>query len=208
MPRGDLLSDAPKLVLLNKPYRVMCQFTDSMGRLTLARFLSLPGVYPVGRLDYESEGLVLLTNSGRLQHLISDPKSMKPKTYWVQVEGRPDPKKLSLLRRGVHLRTGSARAVEAGMIAAPPVWPRDPPIRERQSIATSWLKITLLEGRKHVVRHMTAAVGCPTLRLIRYSVGPWTLDGLRPGEWKEVSLPRDWESRLDRPPASRPREAI
>jgi 23S rRNA pseudouridine2457 synthase len=186
----------PRLVLLNKPYRVMCQFADRMGRLTLASFLSLPGIYPVGRLDYESEGLVVLTDSGRLQHLVSDPRNKNPKTYWVQVEGEPGPEQVALLLRGVHLPDGQARASHVAIIAEPRLWPRDPPIRRRASAPTSWLEITLEEGRKHVVRHLTAAVGCPTLRLIRYSVGPWTIGSMQPGEWKEISLPQNWESHL------------
>ncbi len=207
MFKANFPTRVPQLVLLNKPYRVLRQFTDRMGRLTLASFVPLAKVYPAGRLDYESEGLVLLTDSGWFQHLIADPSGKNPKTYWVQIEGWPRPEDLSLLLGGVQLPGGIVRASAAEIIAAPPVWPRDPPIRERQSSPTSWLRITLREGRKHVVRHLTAAVGFPTLRLIRYSIGPWTLDGLQPGEWREISLPRDWEPELDRPAASRTREA-
>lgn len=195
-------SRAPRLVLLNKPYRVLCQFTDRAGRPTLGSYLPMQGIYPAGRLDYESEGLVVLTDSGQLQHLISDPKSKRPKTYWVQVEGRPTQEQLGLLLRGIRLAGGKAMASGAILIAEPPVWPRDPPVRKRRLIPTSWLQITLREGRKHMVRHLTAAVGCPTLRLIRYSVGPWTIGGLQPGEWREILLPAQRELWLDRPAPS------
>ena len=190
----------PRLILLNKPYLVLCQFTDAEGRPTLADYLPLPDVYPAGRLDYDSEGLVLLTDHGPLQHQIADPRHKLPKTYWVQVEGEPTAEVLQRLRRGVPLKDGLTLPAQAEVIAAPDVWPRTPPIRERQSIPTTWLRLTITEGRNRQVRRMTAAVGYPTLRLIRWAVGPWTLDGLAPGEWRAVEPPRDL---APRPPSLR-----
>ncbi|MCW5850010.1 MAG: pseudouridine synthase [Anaerolineae bacterium] len=180
-----------KLILLNKPYLVLCQFTDAEGRPTLADYLPLPDVYPAGRLDYDSEGLVLLTDHGPLQHLIADPRHKLPKTYWVQVEGEPTADALQQLRRGVLLKDGLTLPAQAQVMAPPDVWPRTPPIRERKHIPTPWLALTISEGRNRQVRRMTAAVGYPTLRLIRWAVGPWTLDGLAPGEWRDIAPPRD-----------------
>lgn len=175
------------LILLNKPFRVLCQFQDDRGRSTLADFVPIPGVYPAGRLDYDSEGLLLLTDDGKLQARISQPRSRMPKTYWAQVEGRPDAEQLRRLEDGVALKDGPARAVAARSIEPPAgLWQRDPPIRYRKSVPDSWIEIVLTEGRNRQVRRMTAAVGLPTLRLIRYSVGDWTLDGLAPGAWREV----------------------
>ena len=172
-------------MLLNKPYDVLCQFTDAAGRKTLADFLDVPGVYPAGRLDADSEGLVVLTANGRLQARIAQPGSRLRKTYWVQVEGTPSEASLHALVDGVTLRDGPARAVEALAIAEPAtLWPRDPPIRVRKAIPTAWIAVTLDEGRNRQVRRMTAAVGLPTLRLVRCTVGAWSLDGLRPGEWR------------------------
>ena len=179
------------LVLFNKPFRVLSQFRDPDGRRTLGDFIDVPGVYPAGRLDYDSEGLLLLTDDGRLQARISDPRAKTPKTYWAQVEGVPTRAQLEELAAGVALRDGPARAVSARSIGEPnDLWRRDPPIRYRQRVADSWIEIVLTEGRNRQVRRMTAAVGLPTLRLIRYAVGDWTLDGLRPGEWREVRAPR------------------
>ena len=176
------------LILLNKPFRVLSQFQDRDGRTTLADFVDVPGVYPAGRLDYDSEGLLLLTDDGRLQARISQPGSGTRKTYWAQVEGVPTPAQLDELVSGVHLKDGPARAVAAQQIEAPTaLWERDPPIRYRASVPDSWIEIVLTEGRNRQVRRMTAAVGLPTLRLIRYSVGEWTVDGLAPGEWQKVS---------------------
>jgi len=173
------------LILLNKPFRVLCQFRDREGRATLADFIDVPDVYPAGRLDYDSEGLLLLTDDGRLQARISQPRSKIRKTYWAQVEGQPTEQQLEQLLRGVKLKDGMARAVSARAMNAPAaLWERDPPIRYRASIPDSWIEIALTEGRNRQVRRMTAAVGLPTLRLIRASIGPWSLDGLAPGEWK------------------------
>ena len=173
------------LILLNKPFRVLSQFRDADGRATLADYVDVPGVYPAGRLDYESEGLILLTDDGRLQARISQPRSKMPKTYWAQVEGIPDEKQLQRLVRGVELKDGPANAVSARRIDEPArLWERDPPIRYRKNVPDSWLEIVLTEGRNRQVRRMTAAVGLPTLRLVRNSVGDWTVDGLEPGQWR------------------------
>ena len=173
------------VVLLNKPYGVLCQFTASDGRPTLAEFVGARSVYPAGRLDADSEGLVVLTACGALQARIAHPRHKLAKTYWVQVEGEPQPSQLAALIVGVELRDGMARADEARQITEPvALWPRDPPVRVRRAIPTAWLAITLHEGRNRQVRRMTAAVGLPTLRLLRWSVGKWTLAGLQPGESK------------------------
>ncbi|MBV9788693.1 MAG: pseudouridine synthase [Chloroflexi bacterium] len=174
-----------RLIVLNKPYLVLCQFSDSEGRPTLADYVSVPAVYPAGRLDHDSEGLVLLTDSGRLQERISDPRHKLPKTYWVQVEGEPSPGALQQLEQGVDLKDGRTRPATAKLIEPPDVWPRTPPIRERRNIPTAWLSLTITEGRNRQVRRMTAAVGYPTLRLIRAAVGPWSLGMLQPGEWRD-----------------------
>ncbi len=175
-----------RILLFNKPYWVICQFSRDGVHPTLADYIALPGFYPAGRLDTDSEGLLLLTDDGVLQHRITDPKHKLPKTYWVQVEGVPDEAALQRLRRGVELKDGMTLPAEARLIAEPgSLWSRNPPIRERKSIPTSWLALTIREGKNRQVRRMTAAVGLPTLRLIRYSIGEWTLDGLAPGEWRE-----------------------
>ncbi|MFO1302616.1 MAG: pseudouridine synthase [Burkholderiales bacterium] len=180
----EALRDGRAVVLLNKPYGVLCQFTDPAGRPTLARLVDVPGVYPAGRLDADSEGLVVLTGNGPLQARIAQPGAKFPKTYWVQVEGRADPGALASLVEGLVLRDGPARAIEARAMPEPSaLWPRDPPIRVRKAIPTSWLAVTLDEGRNRQVRRMTAAVGLPTLRLVRWAVGPWTLEGLASGQW-------------------------
>lgn len=174
----------PKIILFNKPYGVLCQFTDKQGRPTLADFISQSSVYPAGRLDRDSEGLVVLTDDGRLQHKISDPKNKMEKTYWVQVEHEIDDDALLALSQGVELSDGKTLPARARRMQAPAsLWPRKPPIRERRNIATSWLELTLTEGRNRQVRRMTAAVGFPTLRLIRYRVGSWTIDGIGSGEY-------------------------
>lgn len=157
--------------------------------MTLAQFIKWPGLYPAGRLDYDSEGLLLLTDDGSVQHRVSEPRYGLEKGYWAQVEGEPSPKAVARLERGVRLKDGSARAVSARVIEEPSgMWPRDPPIRYRARIPTHWLELRLDEGRNRQVRRMTAAVGLPTLRLIRSAIGPWTIDGLAPGEWRELTF--------------------
>ncbi|WP_025560804.1 pseudouridine synthase [Sphingomonas sp. UNC305MFCol5.2] len=175
------------LILFNKPYDVLCQFTDEgSGRPTLADFIKVPGVYPAGRLDRDSEGLLLLTDDGRLQARIADPKFKLPKSYLVQVEGDVTEAGLASLRQGVRLKDGMTRPAEAERIAAPALWPRDPPVRFRKTVPDCWIRLTIREGRNRQVRRMTAAIGHPTLRLVRWSVGDWTLDGMAPGEWREA----------------------
>jgi 23S rRNA pseudouridine2457 synthase len=177
-----------RLILFNKPYGVLPQFTDpGQNRPTLAGFIPLPGVYVAGRLDLDSEGLLLLTDDGKLQARIADPRHKTPKTYWAQVEGIPDEGALERLRRGVTLNDGPTRPAQARLIEEPDgLWPRDPPIRHRAAIPTRWIELTLREGRNRQVRRMTAAVGHPTLRLVRCRIGEWTLDGLAPGQWREI----------------------
>lgn len=190
-----------RLILLNKPFRVVTRFARSDERPTLADFVAVPGVYPAGRLDHDSEGLLLLTDDGRLQALITDPRHALAKVYWAQVEGTPTPEALARLRDGVDLNDGRTRPAGAREIAEPAaLWPRDPPIRWRAAIPTAWLELTLREGRNRQVRRMTAAVGLPTLRLVRASIGPWTLEGLAPGQWREVpeAEVRAWRAELER----------
>jgi len=184
---GRAVASGPRLILFNKPYGVLAQFTDEGAgpkRPTLADFVEVPGVYAAGRLDRDSEGLLLLTGDGRLQARIADPRFKTAKTYLVQVEGEPDEAALEALRRGVRLKDGMTRPAQAERIDPPELWPRDPPVRFRKSVPDCWLKLTISEGRNRQVRRMTAAVGFPTLRLVRWSVGEWTLDGLSPGEWR------------------------
>jgi 23S rRNA pseudouridine2457 synthase len=185
--RGDR---PPRILLFNKPFRVLSQFTDSAGRATLADHLHAPGFYAAGRLDYDSEGLLVLTDDGALQARIADPRHKLPKTYWVQVEGRPTAEALARLRRGVRLKDGVTQPAEVAEMAAPAIWERNPPIRYRKHVPTSWLVLTLREGRNRQVRRMTAAVGLPTLRLIRVRVGDYELGTLAPGEWRELPASR------------------
>lgn len=177
----------PSLILLNKPFGFLCQFSPSGGRPTLAGLVSVPGVYPAGRLDTDSEGLVVLTDDGRLQARIADPRHKLEKGYWVQVEGVPGPQALEALRRGVDLGEFVTRPAHVEVIGEPAgLWPRDPPIRERRAIPTAWLDLRIREGRNRQVRRMTARAGLPTLRLVRYRVGPWSLEGLVPGQWRQA----------------------
>ncbi len=175
-------------LVLNKPFGVLTKFTDTTGRPTLAGLVGVPGVYPAGRLDQDSEGLLVLTSEGWLQARISDPSSHWPKTYLAQVDGIPDEDDLESLRKGVLLKDGLTRPAGARLVKEPAgLWPRDPPIRFRREIPTQWLELVITEGRNRQVRRMTAAVGHPTLRLIRWAVGPWSLDGLAPGRWRELT---------------------
>jgi 23S rRNA pseudouridine2457 synthase len=181
------LSSPRKAVLIafNKPFNVLCQFTGGAGRRTLADFVTEKAVYPAGRLDYDSEGLLLLTDDGKLQQRIADPRHRTKKTYLAQVERIPDEKALALLRRGVKLKDGMTAPAGARLVEQPDwLWPREPPIRHRLNVPTAWLEIKLAEGRNRQVRRMTAAVGHPTLRLVRVSIGAWSLDALRPGQWE------------------------
>ena len=173
------------VLLFNKPFGVICQFSRDGLHPTLADYIALPDFYPAGRLDTDSEGLLVLTDDGQMQHRITDPKHKLPKTYWVQVEGTPDGAALEKLRKGVSLNDGMTLPAEVQLMGEPVQWwPRDPPIRVRKAIPTSWVALTLREGRNRQVRRMTAAVGLPTLRLIRYRIGEWSLDDLAPGQWR------------------------
>jgi len=172
------------IILFNKPFNVLCQFTDEQGRTTLADFVKQKNVYAAGRLDRDSEGLVLLTDDGKLQHKITDPKNKMPKTYWVQVEGEITNDAITQLKTGVKLKDGLTKPAKAKIISEPEkLWPRDPPIRERKNIPVSWIELSITEGRNRQVRRMTAVTGFPTLRLIRYSIGEWTIDNIDSGNY-------------------------
>jgi 23S rRNA pseudouridine2457 synthase len=181
-----------RLILLNKPFNVLCQFTDeTRTKRTLADYLPIRDVYPAGRLDYDSEGLVILTNAGWLQHRIANPALKEPKTYWVQIERIPEDAALVRMAAGLHLNDGLTLPAEVARLYPPPEgWDRQPPIRERKNVPTSWISMTLREGRNRQVRRMTAAIGHPTLRLIRVRVGDWELAEMKPGEWREALMPR------------------
>lgn len=178
------------IVLFNKPFRVLSQFRREAGKASLQDFIPIKDVYPAGRLDFDSEGLLLLTDEGRLQHQLSHPKFGKAKGYWVQVEGIPEEAALDQLRRGVELRDGPTLPAQVERIEAPEVWEREPPIRYRKSVPTCWLRLLIEEGRNRQIRRMTAHIGHPTLRLIRYRIGRWTLGELAPGQYRCVGKPR------------------
>ncbi|WP_071674600.1 pseudouridine synthase [Nioella nitratireducens] len=193
-----------KLILFNKPYDVLSQFTDKgtegTPRRTLSDFIDVPGVYAAGRLDRDSEGLMVLTDDGRLQARITSPRTKTPKTYWAQVEGSPSDEQIAALCTGVTLKDGPTRPARVRCVGEPPdLWPRTPPVRYRKSVPDAWLELTITEGRNRQVRRMTAAVGLPTLRLIRARVGEWGLDGLAPGEWREVPVSAAPPRRPQRP---------
>ncbi len=180
-----------RLILFNKPYGMLSQFTDrgtEAARQTLSDFIDVPTVYPAGRLDRDSEGLLLLCDDGKLQARIADPRFKMPKTYWVQIEGVLEETSLDQLRNGVRLKDGVTRPALAERMSAPDLWPRDPPIRVRKSVPDTWLQLTIREGKNRQVRRMTAAVGHPTLRLVRWSIGDWTIQDLPSGTWTEISL--------------------
>ncbi len=183
-PRGP-----QKIILFNKPFNVLTQFSGEPGDKTLADYISIKDIYPAGRLDKDSEGLLVLTNDGILQARLTQPQSKQPKTYWVQVEGAPSDDDLEQLRKGVTLKDGLTLPADIERMEQPEIWDRTPPIRERKNIPTTWLALTLREGRNRQVRRMTAHIGFPTLRLIRYKMADWTVDDLAPGEWREVTLP-------------------
>lgn len=193
-----------KLVLFNKPFHVLSQFTDpgtggDKARATLGDYLTIPGIYPAGRLDYDSEGLLLLTSDGALQHRIASPALKMAKTYWVQVEGDITDQALTQLAQGVVLKDGLTRPARAKRMPAPDLWPRVPPVRFRDSVPESWIELTITEGKNRQVRRMTAAVGYPTLRLVRYRIGDWSLEGLAPGDYRTVTV------NLPSPARNRPR---
>ena len=186
MRDGLVRRSAFMVILFNKPYGVLSQFTDADGRATLADYIDIAGIYPAGRLDRDSEGLLVLTDDGRLQHRLADPRHRTWKTYWAQVEREPEPAFYASLQTGVKLKDGMTRPARARRLPAPDIWPRDPPIRYRANVPTAWVELSLCEGRNRQVRRMMAAAGHPVLRLIRYAVGDWTLSGLAPGEWRRL----------------------
>ncbi len=179
---------ASRVLLFNKPFQVLCQFTSDGDKACLADYIDIPNVYAAGRLDYDSEGLLALTADGGLAHRITDPKHKKPKEYWVQVEGAIDGQALSALRTGVTLKDGLTKPAQAELLDDPRVWLRNPPIRERKNIPTSWISLCITEGKNRQVRRMCAAVGFPCLRLIRWKIGDWCVSDLAPGEHRWLDL--------------------
>ena len=193
-PLAGKLALMSSIYLLHKPFRMLSQFTDrgageAEHRATLADIIKVPNIYPAGRLDFDSEGLLLLSDDGELIHRIAHPQHKQPKTYWVQVEGLPTDQQLDALAAGPTLKDGPTRPATVKAMAEPELWPRKPPVRFRKQIPTSWIAITIREGRNRQVRRMTAAVGLPTLRLVRVQIGPWRLDGLECGQWRELPIP-------------------
>ena len=178
------------LILLNKPFGVISQFSEHEKHTSLSEFIDEAGFYPAGRLDHDSEGLLILTDEGSVQHCLSHPKHKQTKTYWVQVEGEITDSALAKLEKGVSLKDGQTQPAKARKINEPELWPRNPPVRYRAAIPTSWCELTISEGKNRQVRRMTAAVGFPTLRLVRYSIGDFTIDGLSPGEWRKIPTPQ------------------
>jgi 23S rRNA pseudouridine2457 synthase len=174
------------IVLFNKPFNILCQFTDKEGRKNLSDFIPIKNIYAAGRLDYDSEGLVVLTDDGKLQNEISDPEHKLEKIYWVQVEGIPNQIALNKVRKGIQLKDGLTKPAKIKLIGEPKIWDRIPPIRDRKNIPTSWLELKIIEGKNRQVRRMTSAIGHPTLRLMRYSIDDWTIDNLKPGEYRII----------------------
>ena len=192
------------IILFNKPFNVLSQFTDDDGRSTLANYMTAPGYRVAGRLDYDSEGLLILTDDGRLQQQIANPVHKNWKNYLVQVEGEPDTATVEQLATGVKLNDGMTHPAKARKVAQPVLWDRDPPIRVRKTVSDSWLELSIREGRNRQIRRMTANVGFPTLRLVRIAVGEWTIEGLQPGQYREMSVPMAIRRMKPNPPQRKP----